>query len=68
MAPHIYLIEPSDGGWLIRRDTVATAQCADRISAVRLALALARGERSGSGDKVIVRMHEQRDESTASAQ
>ncbi|KGI78332.1 hypothetical protein [Oleiagrimonas soli] len=65
MAPHIYVVEPSGVGWMIRRDTVATAHCADRGSALRLAMALARGERNSSDDKVIVRMDEREDASTA---
>lgn len=59
---HIFKIEPDGQGWVIRCNTVATAQCADRSSALRLAFALARGERARSGETVIVRMDEQDDE------
>lgn len=54
----IYNIQPSCDGWLIRRNTVATACCADRDSAWDLACAMARGECTLGMDEIVVRIAE----------
>ena len=58
MAPSYYDVLPADMGWVIRRNTLDAAYCADRESALRIALALARGERGHGREPATVRIRE----------